>query len=585
MTTRTPAVAGYDPDICRRALHDQRRHRRQAHNPTASCRSPRRCRPARRPASRTRTTRGSRRLRECLQLPGRRGAGAGRVPEEHALRDRDGEVRAGPDAPVSVVGRTAPDFQVDSSRCPTATRRPSPSTARRASGDLRPALPDLGRTGAHEPVPGSGRAASCTATKTTSTSASSGAPSRAPTPATRSRSGSPVTATELWSNGRRERTLHLHGRRRTPATTCWCWPTRTTGAQPNPTPSAPPAVRGQHHAALGPCRAVRQRRPGTPTRRERRAAPARRAVPLRRGRLVHRRQPVHRGPGGRRHRRRPSGATSPVVSGRRAPAVPDPCRPRLHERGRQARSVDGELAQYYGDFGFVGGTYYGLNGHPRPDCVDLRPDDFDDCLILADDFSQYWLGAGTRDHAGAGHRRQGHRRTAGRRPSPHGDSTGARPTPSTRRAPSRSPATRCRSPQFPQFRSWKAGRLRRCRRRKPFGPYLGQQYAAAPHVDEGYQRLGPHGGPRRAATSAPPLDFAISSNTEGGYDHVIVEAHTVGQDDWTTVPISGGVHEQHGRPDRVRGGLPAGDAPVPDALPDRRHDLRGGRHDRDVEQA
>ena len=44
-----------------------------------------------------------------------------------------------------------------------------------------------------------------------------------------------------------------------------------------------------------------------------------------------------------------------------------------------------------------------------------------------------------------------------------------------------------------------------------------------------------------AAGQAPTLAAKLSYDTEEGYDHVIVEAHTVGQDDWTTLPEAGGL--------------------------------------------
>jgi hypothetical protein len=208
--------------------------------------------------------------------------------------------------------------------------------------------------------------------------------------------------------------------------------------------------------------------------------------------------------------------------------------------------VDGELAQYYGDFTFVGGAYYGRNGDETADCVITSgPGLFDDCLILADDFSQYWLGAGNRTTAGEG------TGFAGTGDGLEGVfSLGT----ATATIPSAVPhdldeagaftVTSDELPvaQFPQFRSWKAGDYVGAGGRKPFGPFLGQQYAAALHVDEGYQRLGRTVDLRGAAAGS--LEFATSFNTEGGYDHVIVEARTVGQDDWTTVPISGEV-ESH----------------------------------------
>ena len=43
------------------------------------------------------------------------------------------------------------------------------------------------------------------------------------------------------------------------------------------------------------------------------------------------------------------------------------------------------------------------------------------------------------------------------------------------------------------------------------------------------------------AAQSPQLQFQLSINTEPSYDNVIVEAHTVGQDDWTTLPdLDGG---------------------------------------------
>jgi hypothetical protein len=40
---------------------------------------------------------------------------------------------------------------------------------------------------------------------------------------------------------------------------------------------------------------------------------------------------------------------------------------------------------------------------------------------------------------------------------------------------------------------------------------------------------------------APTLEFALSYDVEKGYDNVIVEAHPVGSDNWTTLPEAGGL--------------------------------------------
>ena len=84
----------------------------------------------------------------------------------------------------------------------------------------------------------------------------------------------------------------------------------------------------------------------------------------------------------------------------------------LNEGGKLVRA--GETAGYEGLPGIsdaVGGLYYGLNGDPSAEChVDSLAGFFSDCLILADDFRQYYEGAYNRfdtvDPAGGdGHRR------------------------------------------------------------------------------------------------------------------------------------------------------------------------------------
>ena len=68
-------------------------------------------------------------------------------------------------------------------------------------------------------------------------------------------------------------------------------------------------------------------------------------------------------------------------------------------------------------------------------------------------------------------------------------------------------------------------------------PRTGEQYAIAQKGDPSFKRLMheisvPAGG----AT----LSFAITRDTEPGWDFVFVEAHTVGMDDWTTLPDKNG---------------------------------------------
>ena len=65
----------------------------------------------------------------------------------------------------------------------------------------------------------------------------------------------------------------------------------------------------------------------------------------------------------------------------------------LNQGGKLVHS--GETAGYFGTLGTaVGGIYYGLNGDPTGLRRHRGP--FSDCLLLADDFYQYYLGAYSR---------------------------------------------------------------------------------------------------------------------------------------------------------------------------------------------
>ncbi len=72
----------------------------------------------------------------------------------------------------------------------------------------------------------------------------------------------------------------------------------------------------------------------------------------------------------------------------------------------------------------------------------------------------------------------------------------------------------------------------------PYDPKTGEWYMAANRGDGAYKRL------TRTidltGKSAADLQFAVSYDTEPAYDALFVEAHTVGQDDWTTLPDANG---------------------------------------------
>jgi hypothetical protein len=85
--------------------------------------------------------------------------------------------------------------------------------------------------------------------------------------------------------------------------------------------------------------------------------------------------------------------------------------------------------------------------------------------------------------------------------------------------------------EFPQFESWPAAEYL-SGLSGPFDPHTGQSFMWSDRADEAYKRLTrtidvPAGG----AT----LSFWTSYNLELDFDYLIVEAHTVGQDNWTTL--------------------------------------------------
>jgi Zinc carboxypeptidase len=90
--------------------------------------------------------------------------------------------------------------------------------------------------------------------------------------------------------------------------------------------------------------------------------------------------------------------------------------------------------------------------------------------------------------------------------------------------------------QFPQFASSPAAEYL-SGIAGPFDPHTGSSFVWSDRADEAYKRLTrtitvPAGG----AT----MSFWTSYNLELNFDYLIVEAHTVGQDDWTTLPDQNG---------------------------------------------
>jgi hypothetical protein len=210
----------------------------------------------------------------------------------------------------------------------------------------------------------------------------------------------------------------------------------------------------------------------------------------------------------------------------------------LNEGGTLAHS--GETAGYFGTLGTaIGGIYYGLDGAPEQDCV-VTEDPFSDCLLLADDFTQYYLGAYNRGPRGAPESVEGTAGSvAGRVVTP----TGTPSNPVDEAGAFLPTSVRLPVDQFPQFASAVAAVYRG----GPPGNLEvpeGEWFAAGSHADNSYMRLARTVDLTTVtADQAPALQFALSYDVEQGYDNVIVEAHTVGADNWTTLPEAGGLSD------------------------------------------
>ncbi|QTD97815.1 M14 family metallopeptidase [Streptomyces cyanogenus] len=174
---------------------------------------------------------------------------------------------------------------------------------------------------------------------------------------------------------------------------------------------------------------------------------------------------------------------------------------------------------------------------------------------LSDDFSQYYLGAysrtstkGATGFTGTG-ALGGFSGALGDAPGNPLDKAGTYGVTSDEL-----PAT-----TYPQFKSAGAGTF--AGTVNPYGPYAGSAMAAAVHTDDAYKRL-----TRTidltgvSAAGKPALSTRLLWDTEPGYDHAVVEAHTVGTDDWTTLPEAGGATGT-AVPDDCGGGFLIGEHP------------------------
>ncbi|MEU1176035.1 M14 family zinc carboxypeptidase [Streptomyces sp. NPDC005820] len=153
----------------------------------------------------------------------------------------------------------------------------------------------------------------------------------------------------------------------------------------------------------------------------------------------------------------------------------------------------------------------------------------------SDDFSQYYLGAYSRTSTPGATGFTGSGALAGA-----GGALGAAPgNPLDKAGTYGVTSDELPAATYPQFKSAGAGQFSGTV--NPYGPYAGSYMAAAVHTDDAYKRL------TRTidlsgvtAANQPTLRTRLLWDTEPGYDNAIVEVHTVGADDWTTLPEKGG---------------------------------------------
>lgn len=193
--------------------------------------------------------------------------------------------------------------------------------------------------------------------------------------------------------------------------------------------------------------------------------------------------------------------------------------------------------------------YYGTNGAPEEPCHSDDPNN--DCLVMTDDVFQYWLGGFARNRRG-GLDSDGNALPVEGISNPFaglswgldgGDSAmnqgaagGANDT-GTGTASWIPTSNILPADDFPQFASERSARFETLGA-APYEPRTGSFQVASQQADVSYKRL-TRTIDLTGATSAE-LTFWSSYDVEPDWDQFFVEAHTVGQDDWTTLPDQNG---------------------------------------------
>ncbi|MBY5164388.1 M14 family metallopeptidase [Salsipaludibacter albus] len=203
---------------------------------------------------------------------------------------------------------------------------------------------------------------------------------------------------------------------------------------------------------------------------------------------------------------------------------------------------------------------YGTNGAPDQVCGG------GDCLTLSNDTYQYWFGADSRarrggldaagnalDVQGNGGTFEGYTFGLDGGDSANNQGTGDPPGSNTTGTATASfivTSSVLPVDEFPQFASerfasWDVGAA------APYEPVTGDWQMATDHADAAYKRLTRTIDLSGATTAS--LDFTTSYSIETNWDYMFVEVHTVGQDDWTTLPDANG-HTAQGTGDSCLSG-------------------------------
>jgi predicted deacylase len=210
-------------------------------------------------------------------------------------------------------------------------------------------------------------------------------------------------------------------------------------------------------------------------------------------------------------------------------------RDHLNEGGKLVQA--GENAQYAGLLGrSLGGVYYGLDDAPDQDCVISR-DFLADCLLLTDDFAQYYLGASVRASFSSPTGIAGRRGGAFDGVSATFGGQAVVDNPLDEAGAFSLTSDVLPADRFPLFAGEALSSYRGARNADPFRPVEGARYAGALAAPVSYQRLGrTYDLTGVSAAAAPRLAMKLSYSTLVSFHHVIVEAAPAGTDQWTTLP-------------------------------------------------